>query len=93
MQFSVKRDVLLKSLNFVQGIVEKKNTLPILSNVLLQLQNNKLSIVATDLDIIFYDQISDVKINYYLNGGDISPNRLRAVPEGTVDDGLAKLDS
>ena len=62
MQFSVKRDVLLKSLNFVQGIVEKKNTLPILSNVLLQLQNNKLSIVATDLDIIFQDEISDVKI-------------------------------
>ena len=62
MQFVVKRDILLKSLNFVQGVVEKKNTLPILSNVLLQLKNNKLSIVATDLDIIFYDEISDVKI-------------------------------
>jgi len=62
MQFIVKRDYLLKSLNFVQGVVEKKNTLPILSNVLLQLKNNKLSIVATDLDIIFYDEISDVKI-------------------------------
>ena len=62
MQFVVKRDILLKSLNFVQGVVEKKNTLPILSNVLLQLKDNKLSIVATDLDIIFYDKISDVKI-------------------------------
>ena len=62
MQFIVKRDILLKSLNFVQGVVEKKNTLPILSNVLLQLKNNKLSIVATDLDIIFYDEISDVNI-------------------------------
>ncbi len=62
MQFVVKRDVLLKSLNFVQGIVEKKNTLPILSNVLLQLKNKKLSIIATDLDIIFYDEISDIKI-------------------------------
>jgi len=62
MQFSIKRDILLKSLNFVQGVVEKKNTLPILSNVLLQLKDNKLSIVATDLDIIFYDEISDVKI-------------------------------
>ena len=48
MQFSVKRDVLLKSLNFVQGVVEKKNTLPILSNVLLQLKDKKLSIVATE---------------------------------------------
>ena len=62
MQFVVKRDTLLKSLNFVQGVVEKKNTLPILSNVLLQLKNKKLSIVATDLDIIFYDEILDVKI-------------------------------
>ncbi|MDB9752247.1 DNA polymerase III subunit beta [Pelagibacteraceae bacterium] len=62
MQFIVKRDILLKSLNFVQGIVEKKNTLPILSNVLIQLKENKLSIVATDLDIVFYDEISDVKI-------------------------------
>ncbi len=62
MQFVVKRDVLLKSLNFVQGVIEKKNTLPILSNVLLQLKDNKLSIVATDLDLIFYDEISEVKI-------------------------------
>tara|TARA_B100001093_G_scaffold506457_1_gene565380 strand:+ start:57 stop:1172 length:1116 start_codon:yes stop_codon:yes gene_type:complete len=62
MQFIVKRDVLLKSLNFVQGVVEKKNTLPILSNVLLQLKDKKLSIVATDLDMIFYDEIGEVQI-------------------------------
>ena len=62
MQFVIKRDILLKSLNFVQGVVEKKNTLPILSNVLLQLKDNKLSIIATDLDIIFYDEITNVKI-------------------------------
>ena len=42
--------------------MKKKNTLPILSNVLLQLKDNKLSIVATDLDIVFYNEISDVKI-------------------------------
>ena len=62
MQFIVKRDILLKSLNFVQGVVEKKNTLPILSNVLLQLKDNKLSIIATDLDLIFHDEISEVKV-------------------------------
>ena len=62
MKFIVKRDILLKSLNFVQGVVEKKNTLPILSNVLLQLKDNKLSIVATDLDIVFHDEINEVKI-------------------------------
>ena len=63
MQFTVNRDILLKSLNFVQGVIEKKNTLPILSNVLLQLKDSKLNIVATDLDLIFYDEITDVKIN------------------------------
>ena len=62
MYFTIKRDLLLKSLNFVQGVVEKKNTLPILSNVLLNAQNNKLQIIATDLDIVFYDEISDIKI-------------------------------
>ena len=55
MQFVVKRDILLKSLNFVQGVVEK-NTLPILSNVLLQLRDKKLNIVATDLDIVFSEE-------------------------------------
>ncbi len=62
MQFSIKRDILLKSLNFVQGVVEKKNTLPILSNVLLELKNKKLTIVATDLDLVFFDEIAEVKI-------------------------------
>ena len=62
MQFVIKREILLKSLNFVQGVVEKKNTLPILSNVLLQLKDKKLSIIATDLDMIFYDEINDIKI-------------------------------
>ncbi len=62
MQFTIKRDVLLKSLNFVQGVVEKKNTLPILSNVLLNLKDKKLEIVATDLDIVFYDEITELNI-------------------------------
>ena len=56
MEFLIKRDVLLKSLNLAQGIIEKKNTLPILSNVLLQAKNNKLAVVATDLDLVFYDE-------------------------------------
>ena len=61
MQFIIKRDILLKSLGFVQGVVEKKNTLPILSNVLIELKNKKLQIIATDLDLIFYDEIEEVK--------------------------------
>ena len=62
MQFVIKRDILLKSLGFVQGVVEKKNTLPILSNVLIELKNKKLQIIATDLDLIFYDEIEEVKV-------------------------------
>jgi len=62
MQFVIKRDALLKSLTLVQGIIEKKNTLPILSNVLLDAKNGKLSIIATDLDLVFYDELSEIKI-------------------------------
>jgi len=62
MELSIKRDALLKSLNLAQGIIEKKNTLPILSNVLLKAEGNKLFIIATDLDLVFYDEISEVKI-------------------------------
>ena len=86
MQFDINRDLLLKSLNFVQGVVEKKNTLPILSNVLLNLKNGKLEIVATDLDIVFYDEISDLKI---LEEGNTTTSAnvlfdiLRKIPQGT----------
>ena len=66
MQFTINRDTLLKSLTHVQGIIEKKNTLPILSNVLLEFKNGKLIIVATDLDMIFYEEITEVKV---LKGG------------------------
>ena len=62
MQFVIKRDILLKSLTLVQGIIEKKNTLPILSNVLLDAKNGKLSIIATDLDLVFYDELNDIQI-------------------------------
>jgi len=63
MEFVIKRDVLLKSLALVQGIIEKKNTLPILSNVLMDVKNGKLTIIATDLDLVFYDEINEIKIS------------------------------
>ena len=62
MQFTIKRDALLKSLTLAQGIIEKKNTLPILSNVLINAKKGKLSIIATDLDLVFYDEVSEVTI-------------------------------
>lgn len=62
MQFQIKRDTLLKSLNFAHNVIERKNTLPILSNVLLDVKGGKLSVVATDLDLVFHDEITDLKI-------------------------------
>ena len=63
MQFQIKRDTLLKSLSVAHNIIERKNTIPILANVLLQIKDNILNIIATDLDIVFHDQISDLKID------------------------------
>lgn len=52
MQFSVSKNALLKELNLLQGIVEKKSTIPILSNVLIETVNDStISLVATDLDV------------------------------------------
>ena len=62
MQFQIKRDILLRSLSIAHNVIERKNTLPILSNVLLKIKDKKLNIIATDLDLVFYDEISDLKI-------------------------------
>ncbi|HJZ67738.1 MAG TPA: DNA polymerase III subunit beta [Blastocatellia bacterium] len=52
MQFVVSKASLLKELNLLQGIVEKKSTIPILSNVLIETTNGStISLVATDLDV------------------------------------------
>ena len=51
MKFQIKKEKLLKSLTLIQGVVEKKKTLPILANVLLEAHGNILTITATDLEI------------------------------------------
>jgi DNA polymerase-3 subunit beta len=51
MQFNIDRDQFLMALNKVQGIIEKKNTVPILANVLIETTNNQIIITATDLEI------------------------------------------
>ena len=62
MKFSVNQQDLQKSLNYCQGVIEKRSTLPILSNVLLDASNGNLTITATDLDLIFIHQIQNVEI-------------------------------
>ena len=51
MKFTVTRNSLLNELNLVQGVIEKKSTIPILSNILLEARGENLDIVATDLDV------------------------------------------
>jgi DNA polymerase-3 subunit beta len=51
MKFVISRDALLKPLNLVAGVVERRQTLPILSNVMLALDGNQLSITGTDLEV------------------------------------------
>ena len=51
MKFSIARDTLIKPLNLVAGVVERRQTLPILSNVLIALEDSKLSLTGTDLEV------------------------------------------
>ena len=51
MKFEINREILLKPLQQVAGVVERRQTLPILSNILMQLDGNKLSLTGTDLEV------------------------------------------
>jgi DNA polymerase-3 subunit beta len=51
MELVVRKTDLLKELSLLQGIVERKNTIPILANVLLEARDNAVSLLATDLDV------------------------------------------
>jgi len=51
MRLTIERSALLKALNHVQSVVERRNTIPILSNVLVSAQGDSLRLTATDLDI------------------------------------------
>ena len=51
MEFSVKRSDLLDELEMTQGVVERKTTIPILSNLLVEAKGSRLTITATDLEL------------------------------------------
>ena len=51
MRVTIERSAFLKALNHVQSVVERRNTIPILSNVLVQAKGGQLGLTATDLDI------------------------------------------
>ena len=51
MKFEVDRDILLTPLQAVQGVIERRQTLPVLANVLITIGDGQLSIAATDMEI------------------------------------------
>ena len=62
MKFNVNQNDFQKALGFCQGVIEKRSTLPILSNILLDAQNSKLIITATDLDLIFIHEMNNIEV-------------------------------
>jgi DNA polymerase-3 subunit beta len=57
MKIAIDRSVLLTSLNHVQSVVERRSTIPILSNIQLDGADGRLSLAATDLDLAINEQV------------------------------------
>ena len=85
MNIKISRETLLKPLTEVTGIVERKHTLPILSNILLEAKNNNLVLTATDLEIQISSQIESSNANNF--SITVSARKLldicRALPESS----------
>ncbi len=56
MKFTISRESLLKPLQMINGVVEKRQTLPILSHVLLAVHDGRLALTATDLEVQMHTQ-------------------------------------
>ena len=83
MKFSVNRESLLRPLQQVAGVVERRQTLPVLSNLLLQVQENQLFMTGTDLEV---ELIGRVEIDNAETGAVTVPARklvdiCREIPE------------
>jgi len=80
------RDSLLKPLQAVTGIVERKHTLPILSNVLLESKDGRIHILATDLEIQIHTQgAENDKGDFRLTtNAKKLQDILRALPDGAI---------
>jgi DNA polymerase-3 subunit beta len=62
MKFTVERAVLIKALAHVQSVVERRNTIPILANVLLAAQDDALRLTATDMEIAVVEEVPGVQV-------------------------------
>jgi DNA polymerase-3 subunit beta len=84
MKLTIERGALLKSLGHVQNVVERRNTIPILSNVLLEAGSNALGLTATDMDLTIIER---VPVSVGSNGAATVPAHtlydiVRKLPEG-----------
>jgi len=85
MKFTIERADLLKSLGHVQSVVERRNTIPILSNVRIDAGEGRLSLNATDMDLDIIDQ---VKADVMTPGATTAPAHtlydiVRKLPDGS----------
>jgi DNA polymerase III subunit beta len=92
MQIKINREVLLKPLINVTGIVERRHTLPILSNLLLEAKNNNIKLTATDLEMqISLNIASELQEELFTT---ISAKKFldicRSLPEGIDIDMISK---
>ncbi len=84
MKITIERAALLKSLSHVQSIVERRNTIPILANVLLDARDGRLSLTATDLDM---EVVESVPADIIRDGATTAPAHtlhdiVRKLPDG-----------
>jgi DNA polymerase-3 subunit beta len=86
MEFSVTKSVLLNELNTTQGVVERKTTIPILSNLLVEARDGRVTITATDLELSVRTSC-DAKVKKE-GAGTIPAKKLlelvRLLPEGEI---------
>lgn len=87
MKFTVSRETILKPLQLVTGVVERKQTLAVLANVLLVLEGDQLSLTGTDLEVEIVGRVTVDKVE---QEGEITvPAKkfmdiCRALPEGSM---------
>jgi len=84
MKIIAKREAILSPLQAVIGVVERRQTMPILANVLLSAKGNRLAITATDLEV---ELVATSEVDVQRNGEITIPGRklldiCRALPEG-----------
>jgi DNA polymerase-3 subunit beta len=84
MKITVERGAFLKALSHVQSVVERRNTIPILSNVMIDAAKGQLKLTATDLDI---EVVESLPADVLRNGSTTAPAHMlydivRKLPEG-----------